>query len=125
MENYPVEYSGQPEGQMTIICAWHMRNFGYHKIMGTKDGDGVTGTTGGICDECEAIENEKLELAAMKEAEKFEADRQEKADMFRNAPWLHGLIMITGKTGVHYLEPPLRELYEAAKDEPEVKSKWN
>lgn len=125
MNDSGIEFQGLPEGRMVVVCSWHMRNFGHYLIMGFKDGEGVTGTTGGICPKCKKIEEEKLQLAAAQEAEKVEAERQEKAAFITKNPGLHARCMVQGEEGNHFLFPPLRELLEAAKDEPEVKCKWN
>jgi hypothetical protein len=122
---YPIEFQGLPEGKLTVICAWHMRNFGHVLVMGFKDGEGVFGTTAGICPECAKIEQEKLELTAVKEAEKVEVERQEKADFITKNPGLHARCMVIGREGDHFITPPMRELMEDLKDEPEVICRWN
>ena len=46
---------------LRIRCCYHKQNFGFVLFMGTKDGQGVTGISDGICPECAKIEREKFE----------------------------------------------------------------
>lgn len=61
---------------MTILkvrCAWHPKYFGCEKMMGEKDGRGITGTSDGICPLCAEIERETFEVyKANKEKERIE-----------------------------------------------------
>jgi len=140
---------------LTIVCAWHEKNFGFPLVMGKKNGKGQTGTTSGMCKACAKIEWGKLpprparwnlvgrflarrrdkrnaeRVAAQRQAlqEKAEREAEERRnleDLFATNPDLHARIMLQGRRLVHYLEPSdLAALKQRVKDEPEMKCIWN
>ncbi len=73
--------------RLTIVCAWHKKNFGTDLVMGTKDGKGATGITSGICKACAKIEWGKLppRPARWNLVGRFLARRRQKREAEANA----------------------------------------
>ena len=131
---------------MKVVCAWCGVD------MGTKDGQGQTGTTHGMCRKCAKKELAKLpkepakwnlvgrflerrrmerRLAEDREAlrRQTEAQVEEREALFfliENNPNLHALVMLKGRRLAHYLEmEDLANVAARATDQPEIKCKWN
>lgn len=137
----------KPKTRMTIICAYHKKNFGAEKVLGHKDGRGVSGITGGICKQCLAIERSKLPKDRWKLIKRLADLFQKRRDRGLIEPaWgqededeeakaviaddvvLHTRIILNGAPMVHYIPLDLvgiGELYEQLSDQPEIKARWN
>ena len=138
----------KPETVMRVVCGWHKKNFGFDLEMKPKDGRGEAGITSSICKKCLKIDfpnfrkkpgrwnlvgrflarrrrekrAAKNALAAVKQAEELE--RLEA--MLAGNPGLHGLILLRGQRGRHYiLTEDLAEVKARAASDPEMKGRWN
>jgi len=137
------------ETTMNVVCAWCGAD------MGTKDGQGVTGTTSGICKTCakklwaeapktparwnlvgrflERRRERRAFLARLEEehAKLLEFDRQanereELRQAFEGNPTLQLWAVLHGRPGVHYVDlSVVAVLQERAKDDPEMKARLN
>lgn len=131
---------------MKVVCAW------CNADLGTKDGQGTTGTTHGICKRCAkkfkaatparwnlvgrwlARRRNRAAFVARLEAEHaqlIEFDRQanereELRQAFEGNPTLQSWAVLHGKLGVHWIDvKDVVELQGRVIDQFEIKCRWN
>ena len=120
------------------VCTW------CGKDLGTVDGQGVEGISGGICPKCAAIEYKKLDLYTPKpwnlvgraveyvhrkklirELERRE-DNNGEPPLFASDSRFHAVAMLTGQPLIDYIDlVELSDLRDDVADEPEMRCRWN
>ena len=86
------------------VCAW------CGKDLGTVDGQGVEGISGGICPKCAAIEYRKLD-SCFPRSWNLES---------------HAIAVLTGQPMIDYVDlVELSDFWDDVADEPEMRCRWN
>lgn len=132
---------------MNVVCSWCGAD------LGTKDGQGQTGTSHGICKACakkefgedkparwnlvarflerrrarrEFLKALEAEHAQMLEFDRQANEREELRQAIEGNPTLQLWAVLHGKPGVHWVDlKVVAVLADQAKDEPELKARLN
>lgn len=121
---------------LKVICAW------CGNPIREVDGEGVEGVSGGICKKCARKELKRInksflsqclnrikKLFGHKEIQTLDPPEtiQQEQSWIADNPGLHAICVIKGERYVSYLLLPddLIDIWEACKDTPEMKARWN